>query len=177
MNDDLGPEFIRHLTDSQPWLRAFVRALLPVAGDVDEVVQRVNVVLWQKADRFEPGTNFRAWAAQVARFEALAYCRERKNDRHAFSVELVQSLAENAERQLAASEEMRVALRKCLDELRTSHREVIKDRYSEDGSVNDIADRTGRTPDAVSAMIYRIKKILLKCIRGRITAEQGGAHV
>jgi len=176
MNDQLAPEFIRHLTDSQPWLRAFVRVLLPVAGDVDEVVQRVNVVLWQKADRFQPGTNFRAWAAQVARLESLAYCRERKNDRHAFSVELVQSLAENAERQLAASEEMRVALRTCLKDLRATHRELIKDRYAEDGSVNDIADRTGRTPDAVSAMLYRIKKTLLKCIRGRLALDRGGAH-
>jgi RNA polymerase sigma-70 factor (ECF subfamily) len=170
-------EFVRQLTDCQPWLRAFVRAILLAPGDVDEVVQRTNVVLWQKADCFEPGTSFRAWASQVARLEVLAYTRQQGEDRHSFNADLVQNLADEAGRQLAAPDDMRAALRQCLGNLSEGHRKLIQDRYAKDGSVKDIADREGKTPDAISAMLYRIKQLLLKCIRGKLATDLGGSHV
>ena len=105
MPEPANEEFIRHLTECQPWLRAFVRAILLAPSDVDEIVQRTNVVLWRKADRFELGTDFRAWASQVARLEVLAYTREQAKDRHAFSPELVQSLADEASQQLTTADE------------------------------------------------------------------------
>jgi len=177
MTDSSNDEFIRLLTECQPWLRALVRAILLSPGDVDEVVQRTNVVLWRKADCFEPGTNFRAWASQVARLEVLAYTREQGKDRHAFNAELVHRLADEAESQLSISNDMRAALRKCMEKLDGSQRKLIQDRYAENGCVKEIADRAGNTPDAISAKLYRIKRTLMKCIEARLKVERGGAHV
>jgi RNA polymerase sigma-70 factor (ECF subfamily) len=176
MSQPVDAEFVRELTNAQPWLRAFARVLLLNPDDADEVVQRTNMVLWQKAGHFEKGTNFRAWAAQVARLEILAYRREGRRDRLVFSDRLAQTLTDEVEQQLQASDYMPKALQACLSELRPAHRQLIAERYAAGGSVREIAGRQGRTADAVSAMLYRIRNALQKCIRRRLAIEQGGSH-
>lgn len=115
--------------------------MMPSSGDVDEVVQRVNIVAWRKAHAFEEGTNFRAWVSRIARFEVLAFARECGRDRHTFSVDFVHSLADEAERQLRASDEQRTALRKCMGRLGASQQELLRDRYGKNASVKEIAKR------------------------------------
>jgi hypothetical protein len=42
MLETANEESIRHLTECQPWLRAFVRAILLVPGDADEIRGRLE---------------------------------------------------------------------------------------------------------------------------------------
>ena len=37
---------------------SYILALVPVWADADDLLQQTSVVLWQKLDQFEPGTNF-----------------------------------------------------------------------------------------------------------------------
>ena len=66
-------EFVRLLTGQQRQLYLYIIALLPNPTDVDDVLQATNMVLWSKADEFEPGSDFGAWARRVAHFEVLAF--------------------------------------------------------------------------------------------------------
>ena len=59
------------LTGHQRQLYLFILTLLPNPNDADDVLGDVNTLLWTKADDFEPGTNFTAWAYRVAHFEVL----------------------------------------------------------------------------------------------------------
>ena len=69
MNDTIRNEVVQQIARHQSRLRAFVRCLLVRSSDVDDLLQQVNVVLWEKADEFQPGTDFGAWASQIARFK------------------------------------------------------------------------------------------------------------
>jgi RNA polymerase sigma-70 factor (ECF subfamily) len=57
---------VQKIARCQTRRRAFVRCLLVRSDDVDDVLQDINAVLWEKADEFKPGTDFWAWASQIA---------------------------------------------------------------------------------------------------------------
>ncbi|MFN6162181.1 MAG: sigma factor, partial [Planctomycetota bacterium] len=69
-------EIVSLIASHQTRLRGLVRCLLVRSADVDDVLQEINAVLWEKADQFQPGTDFWAWASQVARFKALNHIRK-----------------------------------------------------------------------------------------------------
>ena len=168
----MGPdaEFVRELTGCQHWLRAFIRTLLVRADDADEVLQRTNLVLWQKADQFTEGTNFTAWACQVARFEVMAFRTQHGRDRHQFGDEVINVIAEDAQQHPGILEDLRDHLKACLDELTADERRMLSVRYGDGGSVQAIAAREGRAPAAISTALYRLRQSLLKCIRRKIDA-------
>ena len=82
-------EFVRLFVAHEGRLRAFIRSLLPTWADVDEVMQETSLVAWRKFSRFERGTNFMAWAATIARFEALDHLRRRGREQLVFSTAVV----------------------------------------------------------------------------------------
>ena len=59
---ELSEEFILELTQSQQRLFGFLFKRLADREQAREVLQRTNLVLCRKADSFELGTNFKAWA-------------------------------------------------------------------------------------------------------------------
>jgi len=50
-------------------------------GSAEDVVQEAALLALGKLDQFEPGTNFRAWMAQMVRYVALNYARKRQKHR------------------------------------------------------------------------------------------------
>jgi RNA polymerase sigma-70 factor (ECF subfamily) len=54
------------------------------------VLQKTSLVLWQKSGQSQAGSNFVAWAVQIARFEVLN-CR-RIRDRDGFSHDVLELL-------------------------------------------------------------------------------------
>ncbi|MFN9878189.1 MAG: sigma factor, partial [Planctomycetota bacterium] len=77
-------EIVQLIAAHQTRLRGLVRCLLVRPADVDDVLQEVNTVLWEKASEFQAGTDFWAWASQIARFKALNHLRKYSRDRLVF---------------------------------------------------------------------------------------------
>ena len=50
-------------------------------GGAEDVVQEAALLALGKLDQFEPGTNFRAWMAQMVRYVALNHARKRQKHR------------------------------------------------------------------------------------------------
>lgn len=59
--------FEREMLNLLPDLRAFARVLVKRSADADDLVQDAVLRMWQAQDRFEPGTNLRAWAFTILR--------------------------------------------------------------------------------------------------------------
>lgn len=59
--------FEQQLIELIPQMRAFARVLLRGRGDADDLVQDSVLRMWQARERFEPGTNMRAWAFTILR--------------------------------------------------------------------------------------------------------------
>ena len=158
-------ELVGWLTRSQGWLYGYVLTLLPNREAARDVLQQVNLVIWRKADTFDPSRSFLGWAASIAHFQVQAYLRDRRRDRHRFDETLLNSLAREAE---AVPEEdpsdREVALRRCLDKLPAKDRELVLARYRPDASVQALAEQFQKTANAISRSLYRIRGLLGTCI-------------
>src|SRR3954471_22737634 len=57
-------------------LMGFVLSLVPSWSDAEDIVQEASALMWRKFGDFEPGTNFLAWACQIARFLVMNHIRK-----------------------------------------------------------------------------------------------------
>ncbi len=155
--------FLRFYVGNEEALRGFVRSLVPTREDAREVMQEVAAVLWRKFDDQAAEEDFRRWAFGVARFEALAFFRDRARDRHVFSGETIALLAQEAEDQADPLEAERQALNDCLHQLPDDQRALVEAAYAPGVRIDDLAATMGRTAMSLYKLLHRIRMTLVAC--------------
>src|SRR5262249_3667766 len=121
-----GDEFVRLFSRTQPRLQAYILTMVPNWADAADILQETSSVMWRKFEQFERGSNFFAWACQIARFEVTAYRKRTKREGLLFSDEFLAAIADTND-QLAATFEARQSfLVDCLQQLRPRDRELVE---------------------------------------------------
>jgi RNA polymerase sigma-70 factor (ECF subfamily) len=165
-------QFLTLLTTHQRRLIGFLRTLVPNRNDAEEILQEVNVYIWEHADEFEPGTDFAAWALKIAHFCVLTARKRQSRDRLLFDDTLFDRLSATAYSLDPQRSRHKDALESCLQKLRSRERELITQLYSEAAiSPQTLAQRLGRSVKGLYVSIYRIRVKLLECIERTLTAE------
>ncbi|MFN9851220.1 MAG: sigma-70 family RNA polymerase sigma factor [Planctomycetota bacterium] len=164
-------EIVGLIAQHQTRLRGLVRCLLVRSADVDDVLQEINAVLWEKADQFQPGTDFWAWASQVARFKALNHIRKYSRDRLVFDSALLSDLADLAYQRLSHLDERREALEHCLNALPPAQRQLIDLRYAGGHAIESIAQIIGRPQASICQTLYRIRQTLIACVESTLRID------
>ena len=173
MNGELRKaEFVRLLTGHQRQLYLFILTLLPDPNDAEDVLSDVSTLLWTKADEFEPGTNFTAWAYRVAHFEVLAFRKRSAREPRYFSDDLLATFAVEQDDRDEQYEVRRQAMRVCISKQKPADRDLIARRYMPGASVADIAKELGRSAGSIYRSLERIRTALLVCIRRVLASEQ-----
>ena len=154
MSEDINSgneeEFVMLITRHQAALTGFLCSLLGNRTAGDEVLQETNLVLWKKREDFEVGTNFKAWAFKIARFQALAFLkREKRRPEFTFDEEVIEKLTVEAESTFVENDDREHALDTCLEKLTDEDRELIRDHYYSGLSMVDHAVQVGRTVGAL----------------------------
>jgi RNA polymerase sigma-70 factor (ECF subfamily) len=159
---------VQEIAAHQGRLRALVRCLFVRPSDVDDVLQEINAVLWEKGSEFRPGTDFWAWASQIARFKALNRTRKYIRDQLVFDQALLEQLAEVAEKRLRDFDQRREALDHCLKKLPAPQRQLIELRYAAGQTVEAIAVSIGRPAGSIRQTLYRVRESLRACIQAQL---------
>lgn len=152
----------------------YLYAMTRDAELAEEIYQNAAVVVIEKTDQPETIRNFRAWAKEVVRRQALHAMRAREvSARHgrAMSPELLEAVSnafiqDTAEDSVISDEAG--ALRQCLDGLPRDKRELVAMRYEQDSSFDKISLHTSSTPAAVQRALSRVRKMLHGCIQQRM---------
>lgn len=155
------------MLSNQNRLFAFVLSLVGNREQANDVLQQTNLVLWEKLDDFEPGTNFMAWAFQIARFQVMAHRQKQGRDRHVFDEEAVALVATAFEKQAEAFDDRLSALSVCIQQLPDDGRSLIRRRYGEGWSVKNLADELGQTANRLAVRLHRLRAALMECIQRR----------
>ena len=171
---DPNSHFADQLVAIQKGLYAYILTLLPWAEEASDVLQQTNLVLWRDAARFQPGTDFRAWAYRVAYFQVLAQRRKAGRERLRFDDALLRDLADKMQREPAEAEEEALLLQDCLRKLPPIDRELICRRYDAGVSVKVLAAQLRQSPNAVAVRLYRIRQALLECVQQGISDREQG---
>ena len=172
LSDQRHEQFLRLLAEHEPSVRILVRSLLPTRTDASDVMQDVTVVLWQKFDEFDATRDFRKWAFGVARFQVLAFLRDKARDRHVFDEELVNLIAVDIASAVQRHEAQREALETCLQKLPPPQRELVLTAYTKGTRMDELAARRGQTAMSLYKLLHRVRQALLKCVRHTISLEE-----
>jgi len=160
--NDRHDRFLRLYVEQEEALRGFVRSLVPTLEDAREVMQQTAAVLWRK---FDDSADFRPWAFGVAKFEALAFLRDRARDRHLFGDEVLALLEAEALEAARSSEQEERALEECLQKLPAAQRELVETAYAPGVRMDELARSAGRTPMALYKSLHRIRMALVDCVQ------------
>ncbi|MBB5350703.1 RNA polymerase sigma-70 factor (ECF subfamily) [Haloferula luteola] len=153
----------------QSELRVFIHHLAPYYAGTEDVLQEVNMLLLEKRSKFTPGTHFKAWAFRFARNVMMNHLRKLKRERQfVFSLELVETLAEEHENEPDDRQQRMGALSQCLKNLDDDHRELLLSRYRKYGAIAEAADASALTASGLRARIHRLRIALRRCIEQKL---------
>lgn len=164
----IAEEFVREFTRTQRRLYHYILSQVGNPIEAEEILQESNVVILNKHAQFVLGTNFFAWACRIASFEVMKHRDRRRRDKHLFSDEFVQTIAQAAEEHSDEHEQRRIALGICLGKLRPKDRELIEQRYAPGETGKNLAEEVGRPTNSVYQSLGRIRRTLLECIQRQL---------
>lgn len=145
-------------------LHGYILTLLPNRDAARDVLQETNMVLWRKSGQFKLGTNFFAWACRIAEFQVRAWTRDKSRDPLALDDELIEALGLTARELVPKLSHRVVTLQECMGKLSDRDQSLLKQRYAGGASVKNLAAEAGKTVNAISRSLYRIRCLLLDCI-------------
>ncbi len=159
-------EYIALISKHQPAIHAFVRAMVPSSADAEDIVQETNIALWGSVERFEPGSNFYAYATRIAYNKVVDHSRRRK--RHfplIVDTELAEKLASSIRTVAGERPDRRLtALENCLGKLAPEERTLLEQRYQRNQTIRHIAHDSGRSESALQNLFSKIRNKLRICI-------------
>lgn len=149
----------------------YVLSLLKNSADAQDVVQETAVVLWKKFNSYEPETSFKAWACRIALYETMNYRRKRANRQRILSEKVMQELTEVYIENDSLLEDRRQHLSNCMTKLSPEDSELIKERYSSQGTLGEVAEKIGVTANTLYKRLQRVRKQLHECINHTIASS------
>ncbi|QDV22730.1 sigma-70 family RNA polymerase sigma factor [Aureliella helgolandensis] len=160
--------FLRLYTTHEAVVRAYVRRLVPGRVDADDVMQEVALVLWAKFGIFRENGDFRNWAFGIARFEVLAWLRDRSRDRLVLDGDVAELIAEEALEDLTSLDQRRTALADCLEKMPLPQRRLLLESYQADCKIQEVAVSSGRSVAGFYQWLHRMRRTLLNCVQQQV---------
>jgi RNA polymerase sigma-70 factor, ECF subfamily len=173
INQGQHDRFVRLLSAHSRQVFGFILTLASNRTDAEDIFQNTSVALWKKFDDYREGSNFRAWACQVAYLEIVEHRRRRSKLHRLLNDSAFQALAAEAMDLENQSDLREDALVGCLEKLPAAERKLIESRYFNSQTPKQIAERSSKSIYAVYRSLARIHEALLQCVQRTLTGEQG----
>ena len=132
---DKNLRFFQLYTGAHVRLYGFLLAILHDHGDAEDLLQETAAILWEKFDTYQAGTNFGAWATQIAKHKAFEFLRFNKKTRMVLNEQLYLNISDYYEKHSDDYSERTVVLKKCMAKLGENERELLLLRYKRDITV------------------------------------------
>ncbi len=170
-SEERNVEFVELTARYQRGIYGYIYMLVQNHADTEDLLQQTSLVLWRKFDQFESGSNFLAWACQIAHYEILKFRKE--NQRHGafLSDELLERIASERISRSHTHDLHRESLHRCMEKLNQRDNQLIKMCYEGKQSIKQVAVQIGRPVDSVYVSLNRIRRVLLECVRRAISKE------
>jgi len=166
----LDNEFVGEITESQTALRSYIWKMVGDYHCTEDVLQKTNVVLWNKRMEWDPTTVFLKWAYRIAYFQVKAYCRDRRREqgRMFFDHDVLDVLAHDTPR-FESMGDLQQALADCLQKMDKKKRDLLLKRYQKDCSLEEMARKQNCTPNSLAQHLRRLRIKLSHCIQKRLS--------
>jgi len=160
------------LASEQNRLRRVIRSVVLCGAATADILQRANLIAWEKRTEFGEGTNFRGWINAIVRYEILAHRRDKARKRETMLSKETEELLFVTDDRFEKKLEIEAhALRDCLKVLRERDRALLRERYSGEKTLRAYAEKTGRSEAGLRVTLHRLRQTLKKCVESRMTKK------
>jgi RNA polymerase sigma-70 factor (ECF subfamily) len=169
-------QFLRLFLENERRIYAFIVSILPNLADAEDILQETSILLWQKFDQFQPGSDFVAWACRIAQFRVMKFYERQRRSKLRFDLQAVEAIAKEVLAMGSVLDARHEALANCLEELTSRDRDLVQRRYADDASPQLISEQVGRSIHAIYKALTRIHDALLNCILRKLAQNKEQEH-
>ncbi len=161
------------MTRHQRQIFSYIYTLVPDRHDAEDLLQETSLVICEKFDEFRDGSDFVAWACQIA-YWRIRYSRQKfARSKVVFDQDVLDAVAQTASTMHDEIDDRHEALAGCLQKLHPRDRELLLTRYEPGSGVEEAAQRSGRSLEAAYKALGRLRKLLADCVTNQLAT--GGA--
>lgn len=154
-------------------LGAFVGGLLRDAHAAEDVIQEVWVRLATEVEKGTVIENQPAWCRGVARNLILKHWRTQRTAKVVADSEVMEAFLAQVEMAFSEADDewqrRQQALDDCVAALPEKSRRMLSLRYEARKPVEEVAQATGQTFDAVTKSLYRLRQALTDCVERKLS--------
>jgi len=158
-------EFIELIAQYQPRIFLFILSLVPNRVDAEDLLSETMLVLWQKFGNFRPGSDFRAWAFEVAMRQSKKFWNKCGRCKFRHSDEFLDRVATTAASSSDDHQAKFDALEHCRAKLSPTDQDLLQRRYQSKATLASVAADLGRSEAGCYKAMARIRQALLACIQ------------
>lgn len=166
--NDRTEEFLRLLGRHDHALYAYIFALSHNRADADDLAQETRVRLWQQFDKYQPDTDFGAWARSIAYYQVLTHREKASRNRLQFGAAFYESVAAEVAARSDVVASRQDALVRCMEKLDEPKRALLQDFYAGNQSLVEFAERLGRPYESTRKAVYRSHLLLAECVESEL---------
>jgi RNA polymerase sigma-70 factor (ECF subfamily) len=160
------------MTRHQRQIFSYIYVLVPNRSDAEDLLQETSLVICEKFQEFREGSDFVAWACQIA-YWRVRYSRQKfARSKVVFDQDILDVVAKTAGSMTDELDDRHEALAHCLQRLHPRDRELLIARYEPGGTVQEAARRSGRTLKTAYKALARLRKLLLDCVSTRLASAE-----
>src|SRR5436190_9458374 len=105
------------MTRHQRQIFSYIYVLVPNRSDAEDILQETSLVIVEKFHEFKPGTDFVAWACQIAWWRVRAARQKFARSKVVFDDDVLESVAHTAATMQVEISDRHEALARCLKRL------------------------------------------------------------
>lgn len=149
-----------------------VAAMLFDRHESEDLVQQVFIAAYERLDRFELGRDMGPWLKEIARNTVRMHIRRRKSHHRHVQFYRDWVVASYEDDEAYSRQEARLtAMQECLAGLPEKSRRLVELRFGHRMSMVGIGEEVGRSIEAVTKALSRIREGLRNCITERIVTS------
>ena len=176
---DRSPAFDAEALDQLGTLRALSRRMAPDRTEADDLLQDAYLNAFRASDRFEPGTNLRAWLRTILtnlaknRRRDLVRSRVQFNEAEVARAADARASGQASPEQRLLSEVVAPSLQAALESMPKTHRDAVWLRDVEEMTYADMARRLRIPIGTVMSRISRGRRLLHERLVARDRQDEG----
>ena len=169
---DKGNHIELELAKVQLRLLGFICKLTGDIAASEDILQNVNVKIWEKRHEYDPARPFYTWACAFAKYEVMTHRKHIAREKRVFSDAFIEEMANRLAQPDPDASNRLAFLEACRRELSGNLRQMIEWYYEDRLSIADIARRLGRNEGSVANSLYYARHLLRLCIEGKVATEK-----
>jgi DNA-directed RNA polymerase specialized sigma24 family protein len=160
------------LVATQSQVRSYIAALGVASADVDDIAQEVYLAHARTSAPIPAGVEELRWLKGIAR--NLANNHFRRQTRRGQALGQLADVLEAAPVWLPESggDEQAAALDRCLGQLSSEHRDLVRRYYGQDEEAGVLAAASSRSVDGIRRLMMKLRRDLRTCVEHAV--ERGG---